>query len=394
MAPTKPLVHQQIESCFKVMGIPEECCKELTGNVQVGERTSAWRDRRVFFVTPHVLCNDMSRGCLSVKDIRLLVVDEAHRAQGEYPYVQVIKDVMRGGALTRIIALSATPGTDIPSVKSMIQNLCISHIELRHEESPDITPYTHERKVEKIVVKMDEELVSTKQKLFSVIEIYTKKLSITGAIRSGHNPTTYSKLSILKLREEFRQNPPDGIAKAAVGKTEGDFATTIKLYVCLERLENQGLRSFFSMITKEPEKPYAKRTKAELERIPMWRDILATLSERFADDKSNSILSSRSVMSEEVSAKWGQKLDTSHPKMEKLLGIVKDHFEKYARIGETRVIIFTAFRDCVMELVACLSGLKPRVKPMPFVGQAGANEKKGLSQREQILAIKQFKEGG
>jgi hypothetical protein len=32
MAPTKPLVHQQIESCYKVMGIPKEDTAEMTGN--------------------------------------------------------------------------------------------------------------------------------------------------------------------------------------------------------------------------------------------------------------------------------------------------------------------------------------------------------------------------
>jgi ERCC4-related helicase len=34
MAPTKPLVHQQIESCYKVMGIPMDDTAEVTGNHQ------------------------------------------------------------------------------------------------------------------------------------------------------------------------------------------------------------------------------------------------------------------------------------------------------------------------------------------------------------------------
>jgi ERCC4-related helicase len=34
MAPTKPLVHQQIDSCYKVMGIPREDTAELTGDFQ------------------------------------------------------------------------------------------------------------------------------------------------------------------------------------------------------------------------------------------------------------------------------------------------------------------------------------------------------------------------
>ena len=51
-----------------------------------------------------------------------------------------------------MLALSATPGTDIQAVRAMLQNLKISRIELRNEESPDIVKYTHQRKIEKVVV--------------------------------------------------------------------------------------------------------------------------------------------------------------------------------------------------------------------------------------------------
>lgn len=40
----------------------------------------------------------------------------------------------------------------------MITNLLIEKIELRSEDSPDILPYSHERRVEKLVVPLGEEL--------------------------------------------------------------------------------------------------------------------------------------------------------------------------------------------------------------------------------------------
>ena len=40
----------------------------------------------------------------------------------------------------------------------MISNLLIGKIELRSEDSPDILPYSHERRVEKLVVPLGEEL--------------------------------------------------------------------------------------------------------------------------------------------------------------------------------------------------------------------------------------------
>ena len=50
----------------------------------------------------------------------------------------------------------------------MLQNLFISKIELRHEESDDIVPFTHHRNIDKIVVPLDEDLVKVRDKLLSV----------------------------------------------------------------------------------------------------------------------------------------------------------------------------------------------------------------------------------
>ena len=54
MAPTKPLVAQQIEACFKIMGIPQIETMEMTGNVAVSVREKAWKQKRVLFMTPQV----------------------------------------------------------------------------------------------------------------------------------------------------------------------------------------------------------------------------------------------------------------------------------------------------------------------------------------------------
>ena len=58
---------------------------------------------------------------------------------------KVARELFRSESVVRIVALSATPGNDLPAVKAVLQNLFISHIELRHEESPDILPYTNAR---------------------------------------------------------------------------------------------------------------------------------------------------------------------------------------------------------------------------------------------------------
>ena len=221
MAPTKPLVAQQIESCFNVMGIPQEDTKELTGSVNVAERKNHWTSKRVFFLTPQVMANDLSRGLFPAKEVKLIIVDEAHKAQGEHAYCQAVTEIIRSESNTRIVALTATPGTDIEKVKLVLRNLCISHIELRNEESPDIVPYTHGRTVDKIVVPLDGEVASIKLKLLGVIEVFLKKLTLSKAIRRGHNPSQYTKYSLLHGdRHEWRQNPPANLTAAFRNEVE------------------------------------------------------------------------------------------------------------------------------------------------------------------------------
>nr|XP_019940543.1 PREDICTED: Fanconi anemia group M protein-like [Paralichthys olivaceus] len=158
MAPTKPLVAQQIEACYKVMGTPQTHMAELTGSTAAKQRQEVWRSKRVFFLTPQVMVNDLSRGTCPAQQVKCVVIDEAHKALGNHAYCQVIRQLGSQTVQFRILALSATPGGDAKSVQSVISNLLISHIELRSEESPDIRAHSHQRSVEKVVVPLGQAL--------------------------------------------------------------------------------------------------------------------------------------------------------------------------------------------------------------------------------------------
>ncbi|KAL2098683.1 hypothetical protein ACEWY4_005163 [Coilia grayii] len=158
MAPTKPLVAQQIEACYKVMGIPQEHMAELTGNTPAQQRRELWRAKRVFFLTPQVMVNDLSRNTCPAAQVKCVVIDEAHKASGNHAYCQVVRELGNQTRQFRVLALSATPGGDMKAVQQVITNLLISHIELRSEESPDIQAHSHQRSLEKVVVPLGESL--------------------------------------------------------------------------------------------------------------------------------------------------------------------------------------------------------------------------------------------
>ena len=54
------------------------------------EREKLWKEKRVFYLTPQVMVNDLkSRTCPAIL-IKCIVIDEAHRATKDYAYCQVL----------------------------------------------------------------------------------------------------------------------------------------------------------------------------------------------------------------------------------------------------------------------------------------------------------------
>jgi fanconi anemia group M protein len=77
MAPTKPLVNQQCDACGSIVGLPKEDMIQMTGNMQPEKRKLLWETKRVFFLTPQCISNDIVRGIIDVNSIKMVVIDEA-----------------------------------------------------------------------------------------------------------------------------------------------------------------------------------------------------------------------------------------------------------------------------------------------------------------------------
>lgn len=247
MAPTKPLVAQQIEACYKVMGIPQTHMAELTGSTAAGQRQQLWRSRRVFFLTPQVMVNDLSRDTCPALQVKCVVIDEAHKALGNQAYCQVVRQLCSQTQQFRILALSATPGGDSKSVQQVISNLLVSHIELRSEESPDIQAHSHQRSLEKVVVPLGETLTAHQARYLQVLEKFTSRL-VQNRVMGHKDLRSLTKYQLILAREQFRKNPPPHITGPQQGVMEGDFALCISLCHGYELLMQMGLRSLFFFI--------------------------------------------------------------------------------------------------------------------------------------------------
>lgn len=117
VAPTRPLINQQVDSFINtITEVPLRDIKELTGTTNAQKRAEAYRQQRIFFMTPQTLQKDLENELLDTKKIVLLVIDEAHRATGNYAYCKIIEYLEHAHTGFRILSLSATPVSKIENL--------------------------------------------------------------------------------------------------------------------------------------------------------------------------------------------------------------------------------------------------------------------------------------
>ncbi|XP_076379745.1 FA complementation group M isoform X1 [Megalopta genalis] len=367
LAPTKPLVAQQIFACYNVMGIPKTETVELTGATQPTQRKLAWSKHRVIFATPQVFQNDLEKNIAPADLIKCVVIDEAHRALRKHSYCECIKILNEKHKNYRILALSATPGNKLDNVHEVIQNLCIAHIELRDETSSDIIPYINERKVEIILVPLNNELTEFKEKYIFIMDRHVKYLIQNNMLRG--QTANISKGRIFYLMKEFQKMSKKPTNHGQIQKTINILMT---MYHAYEVMVRDGLRAFIKFYQSHSDKFWMNQ---EVQLLDLLENIETYLGE-FPDAKS---LCPESEIP--------QNLIFGHTKFEKLKELLVRHFKKYqSEEDNTRAIVFVEYRDIVSEVYVLLLQCRPLIRPQMFVGQAG------LKQKEQIKALEDFRD--
>lgn len=375
MAPTKPLVSQQIDACYKITGIDPDLTIELTGTQAPATRSRLWKEKRVFFITPQILQNDLKNGMCTPEKFVCVIVDEAHRATGNYAYCTSIKSIYRTNKSFRILALSATPGSDINTVQKVVDNLKISRIEIRTEDSPDILDYIHQREKVVKVVELSEKIKKIQQEFeLHVIHPFLNRLLNFQAIYE-RDPRKLSKYQVLMARAAWRTRKPPGMPKKESSMIEDAFGLLMSLYYAYELLLKHGITPFFKYLKENFEDPTQKMSAAR-------RQLNQNLNFR--------------KMLEEIESEKSLPTYSSHPKIEFVESIVLDHFSNQVSsddaVSESRVMIFAEYRDAVEDIVSKLQKQDPILRVMSFLGQASKNGR-GCSQKEQMEVLKKFQSG-
>jgi Fanconi anemia group M protein len=367
LAPTKPLVEQHLRffEKFLIAKSPADPGASpfamFTGEAPPDERTADWERAQVIFATPQVVKNDLIAGRYTLKDVTLMIVDECHRAVGNYAYVFLAQRYMGTADRPLVLAMTASPGGAPEKVTEVCANLGIVHVESRTEEDPDVRPYVYERDVEIIPISLPHELKEAIDTLNTLIE---NRLSLLTSLHFNvpkRERLTMKALNGInaQIQQRIAARDPTAYSAASI------YAECMKLRHAVTLAESQGsevLKGYIAKLVAEGTGSGGSKASQRLVKDPAFRELF---------ERSN---------------QWTTEL---HPKPAIALGLVRDQLASHP---ESRIIIFATYRDSVQQIVDYLT--KNGIPCERFVGQATRDTEKGLSQKKQIAALTRFREGG
>ncbi|HLP79911.1 MAG TPA: DEAD/DEAH box helicase [Acidobacteriota bacterium] len=364
LAPTRPLVNQHLQTFKDMVEADESSMAVFTGQISPEKRADLFVASDIIFSTPQGLENDILASRIKLSDISLLVFDEAHRATGDYSYVWVAEQYMKQAKNPLILALTASPGSDLESITEICQNLSISQIEYREMTSPDVEPYIQKTKVDYVEVDLPPEFVDIATLLKKAYSQRISQIKSLGFLE-GKNPSALLKTDLLKFVGALQQRMAQQQFDPAVASGISLAAQALKISHAVELIESQGVQSLYTYLQSMYEQAAQKKSKAVV-------SICADPHIRLSMQKTKELISSEIV----------------HPKMKALLNIVDATLRKSA---DAKIILFSQYRDSLVSIVEQLN-THPKVNAKLFVGQA-KKQGTGMSQKEQLAMLADFKDG-
>ena len=365
LAPTKPLVNQHSQFLKQFLTVKESAIVVFTGETAPAKRKEMWDNSQIIVSTPQVIENDLLSKRLNLEDVSFLIFDESHHAVGEYAYVFVSEMYKKQKEKDRLVlGMTASPGNDISKILEVCKNLDINNIEIRTKYDPDVKPYVHDLKMSWREIDLPSDFAYTIQLLRKALSERLKKLKKIGALESS-SVSFINRTKLLdaqkKIQGEIRSRikPPKVLFDAASTQSEA-----MKIHYALELLQTQGVNAF---------KNYFKR---------IGKEVVSKGS-----SKASRVIMSDNNILEAVA--YVKSIDIEHPKLDEIVKIVKQQLNMKT---DSKIIVFTHYRDTSSYVKDLLENVK-EARPARFIGQAGKDEDKGLTQKEQATMIEKFKKG-
>ena len=367
LAPTRPLVEQHSAFLKNVMTLDASRIQTFTGTISADKREKLWDTAKIVVSTPQVIENDLLSNRVSLRDIALLILDECHRAVGNYSYVYIAEKYYEQAKEPRVLGMTASPGSDMEKIREICTSLGVKHVESRTEYDHDVAPYVFKKNFEWRSVEVPEEIKRLKRVLDEVLETRLKELQKLGFVRKNKRGRDISKTELLQLRRIIEVQ----LAKrkhADLYKALSLQAEVLKLKHAIELVETQGIfavRKYFDRLKSEALSKEGSKAAKRLLKDNKFVDVMSMVAS----------------------------YEGEHPKLSAVIRILQEEIRVNPAI---KIIVFTNYRDTAEMIISTLHRLnaeKAGIKAVKFIGQASKVGDKGLTQKEQVGIINKFKEG-
>jgi Fanconi anemia group M protein len=356
LAPTRPLSLQHAETLKRLLR-DEGLIHHFSGELAPAKRQGLWGKGVLIVATPQTIRNDLAEGRYDLKDISLVIFDEAHRAVGDYAYVEIGLRLREENPTARILGLTASPGAEKARIQEVANSLGVEAVQAREHASDDVSPYVHDIVPEEAFVQLPPVMRSLQSEFQSILNEQEAKLRQHQVVQGQRNfgVTKRELVQIIRSRGRTRgagAGPPNfGVMQIA--------QKALYAQICLEHLETQGL-------------------------VPLQR-YLQRMSEKGDDAKrmEKSFFNDERV--QRVFDRLSKGIESSHPKVEVLVQRLRD---LVAIKPDAIAIVFAQYRDTIASLQDALDAAGFRTGRL--VGQQAKGEEKGQSQDQQRDVLARF----
>ncbi len=349
LTPTRPLVHQIKEMLLQFIGnLTTEMVLEVSGEISPPKRKENYPSAKIIVATPQTIDNDITYDRFILDNVSLLCIDEVHRATGDYAYVGIAKQTK-----CRIIGFTATPGNNPEKILEVCENLQVSRISVTSPDDFDVKKYisTHTPKVIYINLPIEYQSVITILHSYQDEMIKTLKENLPGTLTLKY----VGKREALGIHQQVVQLTKQD---SSFGELLIFSSNLIRVQHLKELVESQGFPQALNTIQKWKQKSKSKALRLFLE--------------------DPSIISIEKAIMDNLSI---------HPKLEHLI----DEINKAKSSLDSKIIIFSNFRDTIRFLQTELS--KVGIDTGIFIGHSSSKDDRGLTQKEQIEVVNDFKNG-
>jgi len=357
IAPTTGLVDQQQRMAREMINIDPEIIVRYTGETPPNKRRLLWDKGKILMATSQVIRNDTINGVITLEDVALLIFDEAHHATGNHPYAQVGDLFLNANPNGYTLGATASPGTTKASILEVAKRLGIDRLDISKRDEAMLKPYAVELQNDIVPVELPETLNTLIYPLQEYQATEVETLQRMGFMAPVKNLTS-------KIITDAQQSVSRAISRRdARGYNAARKVSDVRrMHMLLDLLKTQGV-------------------------IPATLFLDKAEDEGRTGDRGTNRFIAKPVIHN--FRKAAETIGEIHPKVTQVIDMIASRLKQNPN---SRILIFTEYRYTVQNLNLILESIDG-VKVAPFIGQATSGKQKGMTQKEQLARLDEFRSG-